>query len=563
MDKQDLKKVHPYLPKLTEQLRAGKCSRREFIWTSTMLGLYSATAYSLAGLVEPKRAQAQGQKGGTLRVAMQVQEMADPAIFDWVEKSNTARHMVEYLAITSPDNITRPYLAEGWSASEDLTSWTFNLREGIKWSNGDEFNADDVVFNVTRWMDPAVGSSNYGLFDALLADSGEKDDKGNPIRTLRPNGVEKIDDYTVRLNLGSPVLSIPENLYNYPTAIVNRNFEKDGGDLKEAPVGTGPYELVEHRVGEIAVLRRREEPYWGGGADVPGSVPYLDMIQYIDVGEDPGASIAALAAQQVDAVYRLDLTTLEVAESLPGITVYPAKTAQTGVIRMKITEPPFDDQRVRRAIQLASDNKQNFEQAHRGLGSLAANFHVADIHPEYYDWGPFQRDVEAAKALLKESGHEGLEVTCNVGNTQGTWEQDSVAVLKQNLADAGIDVSINVMPSAQYWEQWDQAPFSLTSWTHRPLGTMVLALAYRSGVPWNECSYNNPEFDAALANAESKLDVEERRAAMQNVEKMLQDDAIMVQPFFRAVLTAASEKVKNYETHPTLYHQFNEVWLEG
>jgi peptide/nickel transport system substrate-binding protein len=559
MDRKDLDKIHPYLPKLVEQVNEGRCDRREFLRTATLLGLGSATAYSMLGLVDPMLAKAQGKKGGTLRMAMQVQEMTDPATFDWVEKSNISRHIVEYLTITGPDNITRPYLAEKWEASPDLTQWTFHLRKGVKWSNGDDFNADDVVFNFERWLDPATGSSNLGLFSSMLEDTGEKDDKGNPIKRMTPNAVEKVDDYTVRLNLNSPVLSIPENLYNYPTAIVNRNFVKDGANLTKNPVGTGPYELVEHRVGEIATLRRRKDPYWGG--DTPGEIPYLDEIQYIDVGEDPGASIAALAAQQVDAVFRLDLTTIEVAEAIPGITVYPAKTAQTGVIRMKVTEEPFTDQRVRHAILLASDNKQNFEQAHRGLGSLAANFHVADIHPEFFDLGPYERNVEEAKRLLKEAGKEGLELTCNVGNTQGTWEQDSVAVLKQNLADAGITVNINVMPAAQYWEQWDKAPFSLTSWTHRPLGTMVLALAYRTGVPWNECSYSNPEFDKALAEAESKLDVEERRVVMEKVETILQNDSIIVQPFFRAVLSAAANKVQNYQTHPTLYHQFNEVWI--
>ena len=184
-------------------------------------------------------------------MAMQVQEMTDPATFDWVEKSNISRQIVEYLTITGSDNITRPYLAESWEPNEDLTEGTFNLRKGIKWSNGDDFNADDVVFNFTRWLDPKTGSSNQGLFSAMLAehDTGKKDENGNPIveKRMTEGAVEKLDEHTVRIKLNSPVLSIPENLYNYPTAIVHRDFEKNGGNLSKNPVGTGPFQLMEHK----------------------------------------------------------------------------------------------------------------------------------------------------------------------------------------------------------------------------------------------------------------------------------------------------------------------------
>jgi peptide/nickel transport system substrate-binding protein len=90
---------------------------------------------------------------------------------------------------------------------------------------------------------------------------------------------------------------------------------------------------------------------------------------------------------------------------------------------------------------------------------------------------------------------------------------------------------------------------------------MAMSLAYRSGVPWNETHYANPAFDRALDEAESIFDVEERRAKMEEVERILQDDAVMIQPVWRPVYTMVGERVRNLEVHPTLYHQFNRVWV--
>src|SRR3546814_7337914 len=96
------------------------------------------------------------------------------------------------------------------------------------------------------------------------------------------------------------------------------------------------------------------------------------------------------------------------------------------------------------------------------MGTIGENHHVGEMHPEYAKLPPLKRDVAKAKALLAEAGHpDGIQVTCNVGNTDGTWEQDSVQVLKEQVKEAGIDITINVMPSTQYWEVWTTAPFSL------------------------------------------------------------------------------------------------------
>ena len=120
----------------------------------------------------------------------------------------------------------------------------------------------------------------------------------------------------------------------------------------------------------------------------------------------------------------------------------------------------------------------------------------------------------------------GIEISIDCGNTNGPWQQQVCEILQGQLAPAGIKLNINLMPAEQYWAIWDKTPFGITAWTHRPLGTMVLSLGYRSGVPWNETSFASKEFDEALDVAESLVDVEQRRAAMEKVEKILQDAAV-------------------------------------
>ena len=135
------KRVHPGVEQMKKSLADGKCSRREFLRTVTLLGVSATAAYSMAGKILGKdvlpdfisSAQAATQKkGGVLKFGMVVQEMADPATYSWTQKSIVARHIIEYLVETGPDNITRPNLATSWEASDDLKTWTFHLRKGVK-----------------------------------------------------------------------------------------------------------------------------------------------------------------------------------------------------------------------------------------------------------------------------------------------------------------------------------------------------------------------------------------------------------------------------------------------
>ena len=165
--------IHSYLPELCNQLKAKKIERRDFLRQACLLGMAATTAYAMADVLTGdapiKSAMAATPKsGGTLKVSMRVQEMTDPASFDWAEKSNVARFIVEHLTRTQADNVTVPYLAKSWEASDDLKSWVFHLRDDVTWSNGDKFTSADVAHTVNRWLDPANGSSNLGLFGAMV-----------------------------------------------------------------------------------------------------------------------------------------------------------------------------------------------------------------------------------------------------------------------------------------------------------------------------------------------------------------------------------------------------------
>lgn len=543
-------KEHSYLPKLKQQLVDGRCDRREFLRTATLLGMSAAAAYAFVGKVTGESwttpAKAEMPMGGTLKIGQRILDLSSPHTYSWFEETVT-RQVCEYLTKTGHDNVTRPSLAESWDVSDDLRTWTIHLRQDVKWHSGRPFVADDAIWNLKHALDPNTGSSMVGLMQGyMLKQVGEN------MELWDANAIEKIDDHTFRLNAQEPQLAVPEHFFHYPMLILD---PEEGGTFGAGSNGTGAFEMTEYKVGEKATLKARKD-YWGDG-------PYVDELHFIDLGDDPAAQISALASKQIHGLYEIRIGSLDTAKALPHVNIYEAATAQTAVARTRVTEAPFGDPRVRKALRLATDPKAALDVVMHGNGSPGEHHHVSPIHPEYAKLPEMARDIAAAKALLAEAGFpDGVDLEIAT-NSDETWEVSAVQTMVEQWREAGIRCKINVMPGSAFWDVWDKVPFGMTNWTHRPLGIMVLGLAYRTGVPWNESAYSNPEFDRLLTKAEGLLDVDKRREVMAEIERIMQEDGPIIQPIWRSVFTAYDKRVKGFRMHPTSYIFANELAIEA
>lgn len=529
---------------LANSVRAGRLDRREFLALSSILGIATPVAYGLLGASMPTRAQAQEAKtGGVLRVGQQILDINDPRTYDWPQKSNVARQFCEPLVRWEADGSFSPSLLTGWEVSDDAMTYVLQVRQDATWNNGDPFTADDVVFNIRRMADATAEGNSLAARLAALRD-GEATQAAE-------GAVVKTGDFEVTLTLFKPDISLIPSFGDYPALCVHPDFP---GQLQDAPVGTGGFELVSFAVGDKAVLKRRENGNWWGGE------VYLDGIEFIDLGSDDAAFVSAFESEEIDMNDQTQLNFDEVFNSL-GLERKSAVTATTVVARMNTEQEPYTDQRVRNAVQLAVDNAICLELAASGLGQEADNHHVAPVHPEYAEVPRPPVDIEKAQALLAEAGHTDTEFEL-ISIDEGELSAFADTVASQ-LRDAGFNITRKTLPGATFWNDWTNYPFSTTSWGGRPLGVQVYALAYKTGEAWNESAHSNPEFDAMLDEALGIFDPDARRPLMEQMETMLQDSGVIIQPYWSELIMHHTAAVQNYVRHPLREMHLEKVWLES
>ncbi|MDP2646455.1 MAG: ABC transporter substrate-binding protein [Desulfobacterales bacterium] len=541
----------PYF-QLKDLFARGGLSRREFLWSVALLGMFSVPVSKRAGFPWPAEAfGADRKRGGIIKVATLVRKITHPARVSREESANILRQVAEGLTLTDESGLTHPYLLDGWQAGKDLKTWDLNLRQGIRFNNGDLLTADDVIFSMHQWLNKDTGSCLPGLMGSYL-------DRG---------GIEKTGPHGIRLHLTRAEIALPEHLSHDGAMILNhKTFE---GDFCKAPHGTGPFTLGSYRENDRALLTRRND-YWQKGADGK-SLPYLDGAEFIDTADEMSLQIAALLAGRVDMIDPAAPGGTAAFNTLgndPRVKIKPMGIAQARVLRMQVDLKPWNDNRVRMALKLCQNRQKILHLAYFDQGIAGHDGRLCPRHPEYCPQPAAGYDPQKARHLLQEAGYfTGLNVNLAVA---ADWA-DAVRyaeILRQDARPAGFNIRIHAMPIRTYREKRRDFDLAITPWTLQPAGALwldVTHVAHGEGkpAPWNETNWADKEFIKLLEQAGRTPDSEERRKIFHQLQRIQQERGAVAIACWQNTWQITSRNVQDARPHPSGHLRLDKVWLRS
>lgn len=518
--------------------QSGLLDRREFLTRATALGLTGASALAMAGRAQDAPApppRQQPVQGGRLAISMDVRRSGDPRLYDFSERANVTRGLLEYLVEYRPDGRFDGVLLDHWTANDDATEYTLILRDGLAWNTGEPLTAEDVAANLHGWTDADLPGNVMATALAALVDPATL--------RARDGAITVIDPLTVRLRLSRPDVTIIPALADYPAAIQHR--DRIGTDPLDHGIGTGAYRITAFEPGLRAELERAD-------SHRPPDSTALDRITLLDLGPDPLIWLEAARIGQIDMTAQTVTSAIDAFDAL-GWVNHSVPSAATLVIRARQTADMaglrlYAELGLRRAIALSVDNDVCLELGIGGHGTVAENHHVCPIQPDYAHLPPRRPDPAGALALAQEIGLAGFQhELVSVDDTMRRATADAVAA---QMLEAGLRVRRRIVTRDDYDANWNTYPFSVTDWNHRELGVQTLALGYRTGAVWNETGFSNPEFDKLLDRALTIADAETRIDTMARLQQILQTDSVIVQPFWRSLYRHARPGVVGADMHP-------------
>ena len=513
--------------------------KKKIIWLVMSCLMVAALVLTSCGpaAVEEEEAvpEEEGPKyGGTLRIAMVADtNTLDPAFMLCSPDYAFTQLTHDNLVWRQHDLTLKPMLATSWEANEELTAYTFHLRQGVKFHHGKVFNADDVIFTFERILDPDTGSVGRASLESI-------------------SKVTKIDDYTVQFEVKSPNAFLPEAMSITQARILPSDIDPDRFATEE--FGTGAFINVEYLPGERSVFKRNPD-YWQEG------LPYLDEVVFYYMPE-PETRVEALKTGGVDVYFELTSLSVDSIEATPGLVVSEVASAAYINLAMIETIPPFDNKLVRQAFQAATDREAMLQVAAFGRGIIGNDTPIPPNDPHYdhtQEIPPY--DVEKAKQLLAQAGYpDGIDVTLHTSSI-GPGMVEAAVAFKESAAPAGIRVTIKRQPEDIYWSSvWMVEPFTMVNWNGRS-PDQALSIVYLCDTAQNETFMCIPELDELIIRARGEADFAQRKATYAEVQRILIDDASRIIAVFRPNFLGLQDNVRGVSAHPNNWLYLHEAWL--
>jgi oligopeptide transport system substrate-binding protein len=504
------------------------------------------------------------QRGGTVTVVYK-DDLAtlDPAIgYDWTNWPTIKMVFDGLLDYDDTTNIT-PRLAESLpEISDDATVYTFKLRSGVKFQNGRELVADDVIYSITRVLDPNTGSPGAGFYVGIKGAQDFIEGKATSVE-----GLKAVDEHTVQFTLSQPDVTFLNKIaLNFAFIVPKEEVEKAGENFGHTPVGTGPFKLKEWQPGQYLIFERNPDYFYEG-------LPYLDQVR-IEVGVEPDVALLRLEKGEIQlmgdpppgadwARISADAAWEKRLERQPQVsTIY---------IAINTTMAPFDNLKVRQALNHAID-KERIIQLLNGRGTVA-NQILPPLMPGYDpSYQGYAYDPEKAKALLAEAGFpDGFEtsIECIAVDPQPKLCES----FQQDLDKVGIKLTINTLAAPNVIEDAGNGKNPLTwsgglGWIQDypdPDDFYAPILGCDSNTPggWNWSRYCNEELHPQSLALLAMTDREKRLEAYKPFFKALMDDAVWV-PVNNGEYTIAHSETFHGEptfTHPEHLFRYETMWL--
>jgi len=432
-----------------------------------------------------------------------------------------------------------PGLAESWEISEDGKTVILHIRQGVKFHDGSDLTAADIVFSL-----------------GLLCDSPQTTSK---MVSMSAENIFADDDYTVRIELASPFGAILDVLSCDTRIVCKSAYESMGAEeFNKSPVGSGPYKFVERKTGEKIVLEANED-YWRGA-------PTIKKITF-KIMTDSNTAVLALEKGELDFLSHAPLIARQELMDTDGINWYETDLAGNIYIVFNEDSEIFSNPLVREAIAYAVDKEEMVIGAVEGNGTPQSTM-VPPSDAGYIDGFPgIPHDEEKAKELLAEAGYPDGFSFKTITQENATYQKPA-EVLQGQLRKVGINMEIEVLERGTFNDQMHASNFDMLvgHWTTPiPDGYfLIYTLAHSSNIGnQNFSRINDPELDAQLDIIKTSVDEAERTAAFRRADEIIQENTYFVPLYTFKAACAANEKLMGVQADPVYKFQvYDYYWAE-